>query len=161
MRDVVTETLASPRDSVYGRGMTTTTYKAGDLLHEWVIEHGEKFVAVTALDNYEPTRMSEMFDCYRYSTDTVENGIVIFGTRSFRNSGRGCVFLFDDGTSVKPYYVAAFHPDGHHLILHPFPLNVNEDGSLRMRADRDEPVDYSHWSLGPSLAYHMKARSAR
>jgi hypothetical protein len=64
----------------------------------------------------------------------------------------------DDGTSVRPFHVAAYHPEQSHVIVHTFPVNVNADGSPRLRVDDGRPVSFDTWQLGPRRAYHVKLR---
>lgn len=120
---------------------------------EWAREHGEHRHGTVALDNHEPTRDYAYVHCYRYSTDTVENGYIIDGALTWKD-GRQAVYLMDDGCTVRPYYVAAYHPDHEYVIIHPFPVS---DGRLRPDG---RPVDFSSWLLGPRRAYHVKLAGA-
>lgn len=126
---------------------------------EWAREHGEHYAGYVALDNYEPMpRSIERIECYRYSTDDFLDAYVLDHVYHLRDATRA-VYLMDDGTTVAPYYVAGYHQDHQYVIIHPFPVNVNADGTPRMRADRDEQVNHDMWQLGPRRAYHVKLRA--
>jgi hypothetical protein len=65
------------------------------------------------------------------------------------------IYLLDDGDSVRPHYVAGWHPVTGDLYLHPFPL------SQGTRPDNGRPVDMSGWALGPRRCYHLKISRPR
>lgn len=129
---------------------------------EWAQAHGVHHAGHIALDNYEPTPRSwERVECYSYDLgddDPRGSGWVIDGATLLRDATKA-IYLMDDGHTVQPFYVAAWHPDGSHVILHPFPTNWNADGTPHMRADRDEQVSFDNWQLGPRRAYHVKLRA--
>lgn len=121
-------------------------------------QHTATFRFVVALDRYEPPR--------DYGTGTLEeftwpdDGRVTYrlpdGLEVFREVTKA-VFLIDDGRTVRPLYVTGWSGANNYVTLAPFPVNVHDDGTPRMRADDPaRPVDYSTWSLGPSRAYHLK-----
>lgn len=75
------------------------------------------------------------------------------------------IALFDDGTSVAPYYCKGWNPyetdlqrtgeyhfgaTGPYVLWDVFPL------SQGIRPDNGRPVDMSNWMLGPRRAYHFK-----
>jgi hypothetical protein len=64
------------------------------------------------------------------------------------------VFLVDDGNTVEPFYVAAWHPEKKDVILHRFPVNPDNRVDSRGRV-----IDFSTWNLGPRLAFHLKVLS--
>jgi hypothetical protein len=123
---------------------------------EWARAHGVHTVGTVALDNYEPCPRGVMsLDCYAYDIDGRTSGYVIDGAMRLRDGNRA-VYLIDDGRTVVPHYVAAWHPDGSHVIAHAFPTNYDADGNRVTRADDGRPVDYGTWMLGPRRAYHVK-----
>lgn len=115
----------------------------------------------SALDNHTPARSE--------SSGTIETWLwpdtgeisyrIPDGVSMFIKNVNRAVFLVDDGRTVVPLYVSGWSGTNDRLFLKPFPVNVNEDGTPHMRADRDEPVDYGTWMLGPSRAYHIKITS--
>lgn len=114
-----------------------------------------EFTYTTALDNHEPVREEArgileewLWPDTGETTYRIPGGVAQFATRA--------VFLIDDGRSVQPLYITGWSGDQDCLFLGHFPVNVNPDGSPRMRADRAEQVDYSTWMLGPHRAYHLK-----
>lgn len=126
---------------------------------DWAREHGEAFRWYCQLDNYEPPRNYAYGDCYRYSTDTVADAFVIDGIADLK-AATDSMFLLDDGHTVRPMYVAGWARDAAYLMVHPMPVNWNDDGTPRMRPDGRQ-VDFSHWALGPSRAYHLKIHAAK
>lgn len=113
---------------------------------------------IAALDNHEPTR--------NYASGILEewlwpdSGKITYRIPSsevtFGDTHR-MVFLADDGHTVRPLYVSGWSGTHDCVFLEPFPVNVNEDGSPRMREDDPaRPVDFSTWMLGPSRVYHLK-----
>lgn len=133
---------------------------------EWARKHGEHFVFSTPLDNYEPSPRSWASGegwIYRRTVQTgrvAMEGIVLADVSDIRDA-HNATYLIDDGRSVVPYYVAAWHPEGTYLILHKFPTNFDDDGNPVMRADRSAPVNYDNWVVGPRRAYHLKIRMAK
>ena len=124
---------------------------------EWAREHGTHYRGTVAADNYEPApRTVVIVNCYFYSTETVTDGLIIDDARQLRDYTHA-VYLIDDGRTVRPYYVAAWHPEGDYVIAHPFPTNYTADGSPQPRVD-GLPVNYDSWQLGPRRAYHVKVR---
>lgn len=123
---------------------------------QWARENGVQYSWRAALDNYEPTRDHAFGMLWQYDLpDSRGRGIVVEDSTWFRGNGRKCLFLVDDGTTIEPYYVAGWHPEGEHLILRPMPTDVDENGAQRLRPD-GRPVDYATWALGPSTTYHLK-----
>lgn len=118
----------------------------------------DTFRFVAAMDNHQPVHRTE-------ATGTLErwvwpdDGRVSYripgGVSTFKGGERG-IYLIDDGRTVLPLYVAGWPGTHDRLFLEAMPVNVNEDGTPRMRADRDEQVDYSTWMHGPARAYHLK-----
>lgn len=136
--------------------MTTTTPPRGESAVTWARQHGTHVRGWFALDNYQPCpRETAYVDCYFYSTETAPDAVVIDGLGAVRDARRA-VYLIDDGRTVRPFYVAAYHPDRAYVIAHAFPVDVNADGSPLMRADGRGAVDMSTWAIGPSRAYHVK-----
>ena len=125
---------------------------------EWAREHGEHYSAAFLLDNHEPTRNWVTLPAYAYTSHDGTAAFIIDGAQSLKD-GAGAIYLMDDGATVRPYYVAAYGGrDGQtHVIVHPFPVNVNDDGSPRLRPD-GRPVSFDAWQLGPRRAYHVKLR---
>lgn len=108
---------------------------------EWAREHGVHYFGSITLDNYEPSRNVMWYNCYRYSTEHVKDAFIIDCGMLLKDATRS-VFLMDDGNSVRPCYVAAWHPEQMHLIVHPFPTGKK----------------HTTWALGPRRAYHVKLR---
>jgi len=128
---------------------------------EWARAHGIHHAGYIALDNHEPVARSfERVECYSYDLgdDMRGSGWVIDGATALRDATKA-IYLMDDGRTVVPFYVAAWHADGSHVILHPFPTNWHPDGTPVMRRDRDEQVSYDTWQVGPRRAYHVKLRA--
>lgn len=119
---------------------------------QWARENGYAYLYRADLDNHNPTRQQATGELY-HSTDWHEfkEMIVLDGRSQFKDN-EDAIYLVDNGSTVTVYYVAAWHPEQDHLILHPFPL------SKGIRDDNGQPVDASTWSLGPRRAYHLKVR---
>lgn len=130
--------------------MTTTT--------EWARENGQHARWHCAADNYDPPRNYAGGDLWFYDLgdDPRGSGIVLDGADQLRDNGRNAVYLVDDGRTVAAYYVAAWHSEETHLILHPMPTNYDANGARRTRADDGREVDYGAWTLGSRTAYHLK-----
>lgn len=112
----------------------------------------------TLLDSHEPTRNQAAGELeeWRHRDGRVVRSLT--DGQQLKDAHRA-VYLMDDGRTVAPWYVAGWSKENT-ITLTPFPVNVNEDGTPRLRADRPEPVDYSTWALGPRRAYHLKVREA-
>jgi hypothetical protein len=131
----------------------------GQSATEWAREHGEHYSAAFLLDNHEPPRNWLTLPAYAYTSHDGTSAFVIDGARALRDYNQA-IYLMDDGTTVRPFYVAAWHPadDGQtHVIVHAFPVNVNDDGTPHLRPD-GRPVSFDSWQLGPRRAYHVKIR---
>lgn len=126
---------------------------------EWAIENGVHHSGYVALDNYEPAARSfARIECFTYDMDDDRgSGWVISDVTDLRDAHKA-IYLMDDGRTVQPFYVAAWHPEGEHVILHPFPTNVDGEGNPRIRPDNGRPVDFDTWQLGPRRCYHVKLR---
>jgi hypothetical protein len=125
---------------------------------EWARAHGRGFRYRALLDNYEPPRDMTSGQGWFYdlgADDPRGSGIVLENVRDMRDA-RKAVYLIDDGRTIRVYYVAGWHPEGDHLILHPMPTNYNEDGTRKVRADDGRPVSFDSWQLGPRRAFHLK-----
>lgn len=125
---------------------------------EWARQHGVHHAGYIALDNYEPVARSfERVECYSYDLgdDVRGSGWVLDHAYHLRDATKA-IWLMDDGRTVQPFYVASWHEEHQHIILHPFPVKVNDDGTPRLRANDGRPVDFSNWQLGPRRAYHVK-----
>lgn len=125
---------------------------------EWAREHGTRHIWNCALDNYEPCprrqTSGELFAAIGHNGPIV----VVVGIDELRDA-TSALYLIDDGRTVRPMYVAAWHPNEDHLILHDFPTNYDENGTRRTRPD-GRPVDFGMWQLGPRRTYHLKVRAA-
>lgn len=116
---------------------------------EWARANGDHFRYWAPLDNYPVTRATAHGDAWRFVHPTTgAHGVILDGRAQFRD-GWQSVYLIDDGRTVAPHYVAAFHNDHDHLILHAFPVNggTRPDG---------RPADFRSWAVGPSRVYHLK-----
>ena len=125
---------------------------------------GARFVRVlhftSVLDNYDPPRNTgrSLLEEWHHPDGLITYRLIGWGEE--RDATRA-VYLLDDGHSVRPYYVAGWqNGDTSRIMLHPFPVNVNDDGTPRLRADDGRPVDYGNWVLGPRRAYHLKITEA-
>lgn len=126
---------------------------------EWARENGAGFAFSTATDNYEPVPRNVaygrgweygMIDAGRGS------GIVLEDVSELKDA-RDAIYLIDDGLTVRPFYVAAWHPEGTHVILHPFPTVFDDNGDRKVRPDGGL-VSFDTWMLGPRRTYHLKVR---
>jgi hypothetical protein len=115
--------------------------------------------AFCALDSHEPPRATWWGTIYRYTNAHGEPAVEIRDVEVEFKDAYKAFYLIDDGETVVPHYVAGYNPTDRpgSVFLHPFPTNP---GGERKRADRDEPVDYSNWHLGPRRAYHIKVGAA-
>ena len=106
----------------------------------------------TPLDGHQPHRASAAGEGLFYSTATVADGIRLTDLSGLRDARRA-VFLADDGSVVRPYYVAGWNDrePGRPLYLHPFPVNPH-----RARRPDGRVIDVTDWAVGPSRAYHLK-----
>lgn len=127
---------------------------------EWARQYGVEFAWRCAGDNYEPVPRVEHYGTgWFYDLDDERaNGIVLDDVSELRDKGLGCVYLIDDGRTIEAYYIASWHPEGTHVILHPMPTNFDKHGNRRLRADDQRPVDFDTWMLGPRLAWHLKIK---
>jgi hypothetical protein len=128
----------------------------GQSATEWAREHGEHYSAAFLLDNHEPSRDWLTLPAYAYTSHDGTSAFIIDGARALRDY-TNAIYLMDDGATVRPFHVAAWHPEQSHVIIYPFPVNVNDDGSPRLRTD-GRPVSFDSWQLGPRHAYHVKLR---
>jgi hypothetical protein len=125
---------------------------------EWARQHGHELRWNTQLDNHEPPRSWASGSLWTYTReDRGGEGIVIADVSELKDAHQA-TYIIDDGRTVKVFYVAAWHPEMRHVILHRLPTNFNEDGTPILRADDKRPVDYSNWMLGPRRSYHLKVR---
>lgn len=110
-----------------------------------------------AMDNYEPVPRTVKHGTLQEWTepDGTRHSYSLTDWGTEREANRA-VYLIDDGRTVVPHYVAGWSNDQDRLTLRPFPVNVNTDGSPKMRADRDEQVDHTGWMHGPVRTYHLK-----
>lgn len=126
---------------------------------EWAREHGQHARWRCAADNYDPPRDFAAGDLWFYDfgdEDPRGAGIILDGADQLRDNGRKAIYLVDDGRTVAAYYVAAWYPEGTHLILDSMPTNYDANGTREVRADDGREVDYGTWMLGPRTAYHLK-----
>lgn len=124
---------------------------------EWARQNGEHFRWTAALDNHEPVREYAQGDGWYYTQHGERRVVLDVGIMPRERRNRA-LYILDDGTRIVPMWVLAFHPEMTHVILGPFPVNVNNDGTPRLRDDDQRPVDFSNWYLGPRYAYHLKVR---
>jgi hypothetical protein len=70
------------------------------------------------------------------------------------------LYAIDDGVTVRPMYVSGWQGATHveEIYIGTFPVDVNEDGTPRLRSDNGRPVDFSNWLLSASRAFHVKVR---
>jgi hypothetical protein len=120
----------------------------------------------TPLDNYEPMPRDTAYgEAHHFAADA-DGGrgetirLVLRDTGLPASKAFKAAYLLDDGRTVSAWYVSGWNPrDGEEQVhLQRFPVNVNPDGSPRLRGDRPEPVDFSNWALGPRLTFHIKVQ---
>lgn len=116
---------------------------------EYAREHGITYLYRAALDNHTPARREARGELFTYTKPTTTNGILLLDRSQFRDNEQA-IFLIDNGSDVKPYHSASWHPDHEHLVLHQFPL------SQGIRPDNGRPIDMRNWMLGPRRCYHLK-----
>ena len=134
--------------------MKTTKPPVGTNAVTWAQEHGVPYRYRTVLDNHTPPRKEVCGDMWSYRLRTNDgDGFILKWEVGVK---KHLAFVIDDGVSTSVFYVAGWGKDNDYLILHPFPLNVNEDGTPKLRADNGRPVNMNSWVLGPSTMYHLK-----
>lgn len=119
------------------------------------------YTYVCQMDNHEPPRSEARgtVEAWTWPDTGEESYRIPDGMTTFLSRGTNTVFLLDDGRTVRPFYVTGWNPRDGHVTLGPMPVDINPDGTPRMRTDHpDRPVDYSTWTLGPARAYHLKIR---
>jgi len=125
------------------------------------------------LDNHEPARSWGSGYAQEYSTDHGTRSIVLWDSEELRDADK-CVFLIDDGDTVRPYYVSGHPADNESLWLKPFPTTIHACDECGIEfTEREEacdscysrkqrngfrPIEFGTWSLGPRRAYHLKVR---
>jgi hypothetical protein len=118
---------------------------------------------ICQMDNHEPSRSEArgVVEVWTWPDSGEESYRIPDGLNTFLSRGTHTVLLLDDGRTVRPFYVTGWNPRTGLVTLGPMPVNVNPDGTPRMRADDPErKVDYSTFTLGPSRAYHLKIKEA-
>jgi hypothetical protein len=127
----------------------------------WTNPHtGETFTHTVgfccAMDNYEPVPRRIAHSLLEVWT-SAEGSVryVVVGWNAEPDAFKA-IYLIDDGCRVTPWYVQGFSQERDRIMLDRFPVNVNDDGSPRLRTDDGRPVDYSTWLHGPVRAYHLK-----
>lgn len=125
----------------------------------WAKVNGEHYRYRCAQDNYSPTRDTAYGSLWRYQTPDGTPAILIDSAMCWRD-GTNAVYLVDDGRTVRPFYVATYHPDRSYVVAHAMPTDYREDGTRRVREDDGRPVSFSTWNLGPQRAYHLKVSRA-
>lgn len=81
---------------------------------------------------------------------TPDHDVIVLDAADIGPGASSAMYVVDDGTKVRPFYVAGWQPGGD-VYLHPFPT---ADGAIR--PDNGRPVDYSTWIVTPRRAYHIK-----
>lgn len=118
----------------------------------------ETYAVRTVTDNYEPPRGEAWLSATRYVDEdrpaaSKRHPVIVlsvFGAVGvLLRDAHSSVYLWDDGESVTPFYVAGWHgaedgkPD--RVFLHPvMPLPNNGRSNLH------------GWALGPRRCYHLK-----
>lgn len=127
--------------------MSATDHKEDAYREAGILESGKVFHWSTALDNYEPTRRYGG----GYGVAYVHPTTGIHGAKIWPDDIKGaqhCVYLFDNGANVTPYYVAGWNlKSAGCLFLHQFPTNYTGPDGL---------IDFGNWFHGPRAAYHLK-----
>jgi hypothetical protein len=115
-------------------------------------------------DNYEPVPRDHYWvtgTVHKADLDTGRPETVVITTTNTIKDMHRAVYLLDDGTSVRPHYVAGWASassrseittQADRVYLHPFPLSGGT------RPDSGQPIDMSGWALGPRRCYHVKIR---
>lgn len=91
----------------------------------------------SVLDNYAPSRSSGAGFVVKYRNNHVKEAYTLFHDEQFGDS-RSLTFLIDDGTDIKPFYLASWNESGGFFILHPI---------------------VSCADFGPRKTYHVKVNS--
>jgi hypothetical protein len=117
-----------------------------------------RYAVRTLMDNYEPARGETWFTAEVYTgednaRDPESFTVVLCQPTELRDATRA-VYVWDDGQTVVPLYVAGYQPDASSVYLCPYPL-----ANGRRRPDNGRPIDFSTWVLGPRRSYHLKARA--
>ena len=120
-------------------------------------EHVATYRYTTAMDNHEPTRAYAhgTLDAFIWPDTGQLSYRLPGGLDDFKEASRA-VFLIDDGRTVLPLYATGWNPATGIVFLGLFPVNVNAEGTPKVREDNGRPVDYGDWMLGPRRAYHLK-----
>jgi len=139
------------------RGTITNTATGTNAI-EWARANCPTLAYRVALDNHEPTREYAYGECHPYTTESGIDAMLIRGAITWRD-GANALYLIDNGRTVTPMYVAAYHPEHDYVIVHAMPTNYNADGTRRTRPDNGRDVHMDNWQLGPRRAYHLKVSS--
>lgn len=121
------------------------------------------YAYVCQMDNHDPARTFARgtVEVWTWPDTGEESYRIPGGVSLFVKVSPRALFLLDDGRTVRPLYTAGWSGMHDRLFLKPVPVNVNEDGTPRMRADHPErQVDYSTWAMGPTMSYHLKITEA-
>lgn len=113
------------------------------------------------LDNYDPAREEGTGTLEPRPIPDDRTAYILTGDLLAEKDIHKGVFLLDNGSSVTCWYAGGWSIGMSRIYLYPFPVNVNDDGTPRLRADRPEQVDYASWALGPRRAYHLKIRETK
>lgn len=93
----------------------------------------------TALDNHNPNREYALGLAVQYTHDNVETGYVLFDIDQFGDN-RKLTFFVDNGETVKPFYLAAWHEVENFFILHPFTTSDNHMGPRKNYHVQVKPI---------------------
>lgn len=117
----------------------------------------QTYAVRTVTDNYKPPRGEAWLTATRYVDEERPAAskrhpvitLTVFGAvGALLRDAHSAVYLWDDGETVTPYYVAGWNgaedgkPDRVHL--HPVQPEAGQESNLRT------------WSLGPRRCYHLK-----
>lgn len=135
----------------------TTTPPIGASATDWARQNGEHFTWSAAADRYEPTRYYLCGEGWHYDQRTGGGRAIVLQPHNDDRLDSDAFYLYDDGRVVRAYYVAGWHPEESHLVLHEMPTNYDENGDRKMRPD-GTPVDHAlGGGMGRRMAFHLTA----
>jgi hypothetical protein len=115
------------------------------------------------LDNYEPVARrffdGDLEEWVSLDESSPMRTLVLKAFLQARANGGRAVYLIDDGSSVKAYYVAGYAPlispmgdpeTRGDVFLRPMPTNYTDD--------QGREIYFDNWLLGPRYAYHVKVQ---
>ena len=122
---------------------------------QWARENASANRAHWQVNNYEDRRSDEaVCEVFTYRQGDSDRAVIPSGLDHFPHAPK-CLFLLDDGHSVRPFYVTGWNENGRDLMLSEFPTNYDETGAHKLCPD-GRKVSFGMWMLGPRTCYHLK-----